>query len=40
MDYIVEGLGTIDNAPNVGFIKVTIKARLPNSFIGKEIKTK
>jgi len=40
MGYIVEGLGAIDNAPNVGFAMMTIKARLSNSFVGKETKTK
>ncbi|CAM6029423.1 unnamed protein product [Sphagnum balticum] len=28
------------NAPSGGFAKATIKVRLPNSFVGKEIKTK
>jgi hypothetical protein len=40
MDFIVEGLGTINIAPSAGFAKVTIKARLLDSFVGKETKTK
>jgi hypothetical protein len=40
MGCIVEGLRAIDNAPHASFAKVTIKARLPNSFIGKKTKTK
>jgi hypothetical protein len=40
MNRIVEGLGAISNAPSGGFAKATIKVRLPNSFIGKETKTK
>jgi len=33
-------LGAIGNVPSGGFAKVTIKARLPNSFAGKKTKTK
>ncbi len=40
MNYIVEGLNAISNGPSRGFAKATIKARLPNSFVGKETKTK
>jgi hypothetical protein len=40
MDFIVEGLGAINIAPSAGFAKVTIKARLLDSFVGKETKTK
>jgi hypothetical protein len=40
MNYIVEGLSAISDDPSRGFAKTTIKARLPNSFIGKETKTK
>jgi hypothetical protein len=40
MSYIVEGLGVVKNAPSKGFTKATIKARLPNSFARKEMKTK
>jgi hypothetical protein len=37
---IAEGLGAIGSAPSGGFAKATIKAKLPNSFVGKETKTK
>jgi len=40
MGHIVEGLGAINSAPSAGFAKVTIKARLLDSFVGKETKTK
>ncbi len=40
MSHIVEGLGAIDSAPSGGFTKATIKARLLDSFAGKETKTK
>jgi hypothetical protein len=40
MGYIEEGLGTIGSAPSGGSAKVTIKARLRNSFARKETKTK
>lgn len=40
MARIMEGLGAINSAPNEGFAKVTIKAKLPNSFARKETKTK
>jgi hypothetical protein len=40
MGQIVEGWGIIGGAPSEGFAKVAIKARLPNSFDGKETKTK
>jgi len=40
MGCITEGLGAIGSAPNGGSTKVTIKARLPNSFARKETKTK
>jgi hypothetical protein len=36
----VEGWGIIGGAPSEGSAKVAIKARLPNSFVGKETKTK
>jgi hypothetical protein len=38
MGWIQEGLGVIDNAPSGGSAKVNIKARLLDSFIGKETK--
>jgi hypothetical protein len=40
MSRIVEGLGTINSVSNGGSANVTIKAKLPNSFIGKETKIK
>ncbi len=40
MSCIAEGLGAIGSAQSGGFAKATITARLPNSFVGKEIKTK
>jgi hypothetical protein len=40
MAQIAEGLGAIDGVPSEGFAKVTIKARLTNSFPRKETKTK
>jgi hypothetical protein len=40
MSQIVEGWGIIGGAPSGGFTKVAIKARLPNSFVGKKTKTK
>jgi len=40
MSRIAEGLGAIGSAPSGGSAKTTIKARLPNSFVGKETKTK
>jgi len=40
MNRIVENLGAIGSAPSGGFTKVTIKARLPDFFAGKETKTK
>jgi hypothetical protein len=40
MSHIVKGLGTIGNAPNEGSTKVTIKARLLDSFTRKQTKTK
>jgi hypothetical protein len=40
MDRIVKTLGAIGGVPSGGSTKVTIKARLSNSFIGKETKTK
>ncbi len=40
MNHIVEGLGAIGNAPSEGIVKGTIKARLLDSFAGKETKTK
>lgn len=36
----MEGWGIIGGAPSEGSAKVAIKARLPNSFVGKETKTK
>jgi hypothetical protein len=36
MGSIAKGLGVIDGAPSGGSIKVSIKARLLDSFIGKE----
>jgi hypothetical protein len=39
MGQIAEGLRVI-GVPNGGSAKVAIKARLPNSFMGKETKTK
>jgi hypothetical protein len=39
MGQIIEGLKVI-GVPNGGFTKVAIKARLLNSFAGKETKTK
>jgi hypothetical protein len=40
MGQIAEGLGIISGAPSGGFTKVAIKARLLDSFAGKETKTK
>jgi hypothetical protein len=40
MGHIMEGLGTINSAPSASFAKVTIKARLLDSFVRKETKTK
>ncbi len=40
MNHIVEGLGAIDRTPSGGLAKATIKARLLDSFAGKETKTK
>jgi len=40
MGHNVGGLGAINSAPSVGFAKVAIKARLLNTFVGKETKTK
>jgi len=40
MNHIEEGLGTISSAPSGGSTKPTIKARLSDSFAGKETKTK
>jgi hypothetical protein len=40
MNCIVEGLDAISIAPSGGFANATFKARLPNSFVGKETKTK
>jgi hypothetical protein len=40
MKRIAENLGAIGSAPSGGSAKVTIKARLLNSFEGKETKTK
>jgi hypothetical protein len=40
MGWITESLGVISITPSGGFAKVAIKARLLNSFVRKEIKTK
>ncbi len=40
MGQITEGLGAINGVPSGGFAKVTIKARLLDSFARKETKTK
>ncbi len=40
MGCITEGLGAIGSALSGGSTKLTIKARLPNSFARKETKTK
>jgi hypothetical protein len=40
MNHIVKSLGAIANAPSGGFVKATIKARLLDSFVRKETKTK
>ncbi len=40
MNCIAKGLGAINNAPSGGFSKATIKVKLPDSFMGKETKTK
>jgi hypothetical protein len=40
MNRTVEGLGAIANTPSGGFAKATIKARLLDSFVKKETKTK
>jgi len=37
---IAKELNVISNAPSGGFVKVTIKARLLDSFAWKETKTK
>jgi hypothetical protein len=40
MSHIAKGLGAIDNAPSGDFTKATTKVKLPDSFVGKETKTK
>jgi hypothetical protein len=40
MNHITERLGAISIAPSGESAKATIKVRLPNSFAGKETKTK
>jgi len=40
MGRIAKDLSVIGNAPNGGFVKVAIKARLLDSFAWKEMKTK
>jgi hypothetical protein len=40
MNYIMEGLSAIGIARSGGCVNATIKVRLPNSFAGKETKTK
>jgi hypothetical protein len=39
MNYIMERLNAINNAPKRGSAKATIKVKLSNSSIGKETKT-
>jgi len=40
MNHIAKNLGAISNVPSGGFAKMTIKVRLLDSFVKKEIKTK
>jgi hypothetical protein len=40
MGPIIKGLSVIDVVPNGGFTKVTMKARLSNSFMRKDLKMK